>query len=382
MKKFILPFTAAAILLTGCQPETNNTAKKEFIENYANIAYHSYKDSYDEAVVFQTMVNDFVTVPTQVKFDALKQQYIDMRHPYEQTEAYRFYGGPIDNETDGPEGLINAWPMDEVFVDYVQGNPNSGIINDTATYPTIDEALIESLNEQGGEANISCGYHAIEFLLWGQDLSVSGPGVRPYTDYVVGGTAAHQARRGQYLIAVTDLLVGHLNTLVNAWDPNVAGNYRASFMNDVDNSFTLLLTGMGKWSKGELAGERMSVALTNQSQEDEHSCFSDQTHNDIVWGNESFVNLWLGSYTKVNGTVISGKGIKDLITDEALKNNMQQHVDDAITKCAAIQSPFDQEISAGNAAGNARVLSAINALRDQADVLVEVASHLGHNIVL
>lgn len=381
MNKLISSLFVVICLLSACAP-AEDTSKKEFVSNYAAIAFASYADAYDEAVIFQALAQDFVSVPTSVKFETLKQQYIDMRYPYEQTEAFRFYGGPIDNSVDGPEGLMNAWPMDEVFVDYVSGNPNSGVINDTVNYPSINGALIESLNELGGEANVSCGYHAIEFLLWGQDLSTAGPGARPYTDYLIGGTASHQDRRGQYLLAVTDLLIGHLLYLKNAWDPNIAGNYRSSFVNDVDNSLSNLLTGMGKWSKGELAGERMTTALNNQSQEDEHSCFSDQTHNDLVWGNQSFVNLWMGTYTTVGGSTVSGKGIKDLITDEALKNNMQVKVDSAINALDAIQPPFDQEIAAGNSAGNARVLTAINALRDQADVLVEVAHHLGYTIVL
>jgi putative iron-regulated protein len=381
MKKLFLPLLSIILVLSSCAPE-ENTSKKEFVDNYAKIVYASYEDAYQEVVDFKGLVVDFLSAPDAIKYAALKQQYIDMRYPYEQTEAFRFYGGPIDNDTDGPEGLMNSWPMDEVFVDYVQGDANSGIINDTAGYPTIDQSILESLNQLGGEANVSCGYHAIEFLLWGQDLSTSGPGARPYTDYVVGGTASHQVRRGQYLLAATNLLISNLLQVKNAWDPAIAGNYRESFTNNTDNSLTLLLTGMGKFSKGELAGERMTTALNNQSQEDEHSCFSDQTHNDLKWGNQSFVNIWLGTYTTVGGTTISGKGIKDLITDESLKNHMQEHVDEAIAKLNAIQPPFDQEIAASNPAGNARVQEAINALRDQADVLVEVASHLGYNIVL
>jgi putative iron-regulated protein len=381
MKKITWPLIAIVCLLSACAP-VEDTSKKEFVNNYAAIVFATYSDAYDEAVSFQTLAIDFVNAPTAIKYDALKQQYIDMRLPYEHSEAFRFYGGPIDNSVDGPEGLMNSWPMDEVFVDYVVGNPTGGVINDTVNYPTIDGTLIESLNQLGGESNVSCGYHAIEFLLWGQDLSTSGPGARPYTDYVMGGTAAHQDRRGDYLLALTDRLIAHLLFVKNAWDPNIAGNYRSSFVSNVDNSLTLLLTGMGKFSKGELAGERMTTALNNQSQEDEHSCFSDQTHNDLIWGEQSFVNLWNGSYTTVGGSVVSGKGIKDLITDEALKTNMQDHVNAAVTALSAIQPPFDQEIAVGNTAGNARVLTGINALRDQADVLVEVASHLGYNIVL
>ena len=87
--------------------------------------------------------------------------------------------GRSTTRTDGPEGLINAWPLDEAYIDYVEGDPAAGVVNDPDTYPTIDAELLTSLNEQGGEANISTGWHAIEFLLWGQDLSTDGPGDAP-----------------------------------------------------------------------------------------------------------------------------------------------------------------------------------------------------------
>ena len=65
---------------------------------------------------------------------------------------------------------INAWPLDEAYVDYVAGAPEAGIINNTADYPAITPDLLQSLNQSGSEENVSLGYHAIEFLLWGQDL--------------------------------------------------------------------------------------------------------------------------------------------------------------------------------------------------------------------
>ena len=233
MKKILIPFVAIALVLSACKPE-QNTDKKDFVNNYAQVVYAGYNDCYTALQTFKTAAVDFIATPTAVKLDTLKSLYIAMRYPYEQTEAFRFYGGPIDNDTDGPEGLMNGWPMDESYVDYVVGNNNSGIINDTVTYPVIDGALLASLNQVGGESNISCGYHAIEFLLWGQDLSATGPGARPYTDYVTGagGTATHQARRGQYLIAAVDLLLSHLLQVKNAWDPSIAGNYRESFINN------------------------------------------------------------------------------------------------------------------------------------------------------
>jgi putative iron-regulated protein len=141
---------------------------------------------------------------------AAKQAWLDSRDPYLQTEVYRVYDGPIDTPDDGPEGLLNAWPLDEQYIDYVVGDDDAGIINGD---DTIDAATLEGLNEVGGEKNVATGYHAVEFLLWGQDLSETGPGERSYTDYVRdgSGTAANQDRRGTYLNVVGTMLVEHLS---------------------------------------------------------------------------------------------------------------------------------------------------------------------------
>ena len=79
----------------------------------------------------------------------------------------------------------------------------------------ITPALIADLNEVGGsEANVASGYHAIEFLLWGQDLNGTnaGAGERPYTDYVVGEGCSNGncARRAEYLQAASSLLIQDL----------------------------------------------------------------------------------------------------------------------------------------------------------------------------
>ena len=104
-----------------------------------------------------------------------------------------------------------------MFVDYVVGNPNSGIINNIVTYPTIDQATLLTANENGGEHNISLGFHAIEFLLWGQDTMATSAGLRPYTDYLTtGGTASNQARRGQYLNTTVDILLAGLQQVRDA----------------------------------------------------------------------------------------------------------------------------------------------------------------------
>ena len=190
--------------------------KGEVVSHYADGVHALYSKSLASATAMNAAIDTFLADPTPSTLEGAKRAWLIARDDYGPTEAFRFYGGPIDNEEDGPEGLLNAWPMDEAYIDYVEGDPSAGIINDPDAYPVIDAALIESLNEEGGEENVSTGWHAIEFLLWGQDLNDNGPGSRPLDDYT---TSENADRRATYLATASDLLLIHLQGLVDAWGP-------------------------------------------------------------------------------------------------------------------------------------------------------------------
>lgn len=374
--------------LQRCKEKDNgpsSEAKKAAVTNYANMVYANYSDALAKAEILKTKIDAFVAAPTQTSFDEAKLAWKEARVPYGQTEVFRFYGGPVDDDN-GPEGLLNAWPMDEAFVDYVQGNATAGIINNVVSYPALSKSVIEGLNESGGETNISCGYHAIEFLLWGQDLSSASAGNRPYTDYVtVGGTALNQARRGQYLQICAELLVDHLQELVNEWSPSVTGNYRQSFVSgSSDAALTSIIQGMGFLSKGELAGERIEVAYDSQLQEDEHSCFSDNTHIDIQMNALGIKNVFTGSYTRTDGSVISGTSVLDVLkaADSDLAEGLNSDITASVAACDAIPAPFDQQILAGNTSGRQKVKSAIDLLKAQGDKLALAAQALGLTVIV
>ena len=244
---------------------------------YADLVAASYQAAIASATEMQTSIEAFLADPTDATITAAKQAWLTARDDYGPTEAFRFYDGPIDNPANGPEGQINAWPMDEAYVDYVEGDATAGIVNDTAGSPEITVDVIVAANEEGGETNISTGWHAIEFLLWGQDLSPDGPGERPVTDYT---TAANAERRATYLQLTTQLLLDDLASVADQWAPD--GAYRTEFLADPALAVQRLLRGIGALSRGELAGERMAVAYETKDQEDEHSCFSDNTAADVT----------------------------------------------------------------------------------------------------
>lgn len=365
--------------------DENAVLKTAVLENYADIAYENYLDAYNEAENLNTAIKTFLADPTSTtKFEATKKAWRAAREPYGQSEAFRFANGPIDDEN-GPEGWLNAWPLDEVYIDYVRDNATSGIINDSINYPNITKELLVDLNEKGGDANISIGYHAIEFLLWGQDAITPtneiSAGTRPNTDYVVGagGTANNQARRAAYLQACADLLVDHLKLVVDAWSPSRSSNYRSSFLAmDSDKNLANILTSIGVLSKAELAGERVITAYTNESQEDEHSCFSDNTHRDLRLNAQGCANVYLGTYTTVGGNVISGSSIADLVkkVDAAQAEAVQKKLDLALTDVESTGIPFDYAIS--QASGQRQgIFAAAVALQNLGDEFAKAGEVLG-----
>ena len=411
----------------GVAGTPNAVTREDVLRTNANIAYAAYGDSLLTALSLRAALLRFVGAPTDANLEAAKAAWLAAREPYGQTEVYRFRGGPIDallgdgtigEDGDGPEGAINAWPLGEGLIDYVansvDGDPgpeiassvasiSGSIIEDTASFPAIDAEVIRANFELGGdERNVSSGYHAVEFLLWGQDLNADGSGggtrdasagQRPASDYSRTPGACTSGinpaidevcvRRGQYLLATADLLIDDLTSVVDAWNPNGEDNHYANFVAGGDTSLALILEGMGRMGFGELAGERMNIALLTNSQEDEHSCFSDNTHRDIFLNAEGIQNSFEGAYTRLDGDLLDGAGIHDLLVTEGmteLANEMRAALEDTMTKVGVIDlvakagEPFDNQIQRGINEPN--VSAAIRSLSAQTQVLERVIDGL------
>lgn len=359
----------------GSTDDTPQTGinKADVIENYADIVIANYQASITSAQSLKTAIDAFVADPTDNNFSAAKTAWKSAREDYGTTEAFRFADGPIDSgDTEEIEGYLNSWPLDENYIDYVDGNETSGIINDLTK--DITKATLTPLNGDGGESNVSIGYHAIEFLLWGQDLtspSEKQAGQRPFTDFVDDGTATNQDRRRTYLAVCAELLINHLQVMIDEWD--ASGAYRATFLAlEEDVALKNMLKSIAELASSELAVERMEVATDNQDQEDEHSCFSDNTHRDIRLNFAGIANVYRGSYSS-----ISDKSLEDLITeaDAALGAEITALLAVAETALNETANPFDFAIT--DAAERPKVLTAINALKDFGDKLVEGAAALG-----
>ena len=384
--------------------KVDEAAAKAVVAHYADMVHAVYSDAENTAKKLQTAIDAFLAKPNDETLKAARAAWVEARVPYLQSEVFRFGNTIIDDW----EGQVNAWPLDEGLIDYVDksyehalGNPgaNANIIanneiqvgEDKVDVKEITPEKLASLNELGGsEANVATGYHAIEFLLWGQDLNGTGPGAgnRPASDYMTGdgATGGHNERRRTYLRAVTQLLVSDLQEMVGNWKPNVEDNYRATLESEpATDGLRKMLFGMGSLSLGELAGERMKVSLEANSPEDEQDCFSDNTHYSHFYDAKGIRNVYLGEYTRVDGTKLTGASLSSLVAkadpaaDAALKADLaateakiQVMVDHANNG-----EHYDQLIAADNEKGNQIVRDSIAALVKQTGSIEAAAGKLG-----
>ena len=399
MRRLLLGAGVAAFMAANVYAATEPAA---VTKTYADIAQAEYEDALATAKVLQKSVHALLEKPSAAALEDAKSAWLQARVPYQQTEAYRF-GNPI---VDAWEGSVNAWPLDEGMIDYVDAS--YGTDSDTNAYYVVNVVANNTLNvggksvdateitpdllrdvlheADGNEANVATGYHAVEFMLWGQDLNGSGPaptdrtgspqerhaGNRPYTDFDPANcTGGNCERRGQYLKVVTDMLVADLQDMVEQWQTD--GAARQSVQQEPRAGLVAMLTGLGSLSYGELAGERIKLGLMLHDPEEEHDCFSDNTHNSHFYNQLGMMNVYLGEYHRVDGSTMKGASLSDLVKakDAALDAEMRDKLQATFKAMQAMKTraeqveTYDQMIGQGNQEGNAVVQAVIDALVEQ-----------------
>ena len=364
------------------QTAAPNLDARAQVATYGELAFRNYSDAYRAALKLQRAVNEFLanTADSDELLSAARQAWLDARPSYGMTEALRFYEGPIDfgkqaDGSQGPEGLINAWPLNEAYIDSVRGDPAAGIVNNT-NVPITRATLIER-NAKDDEADVTTGYHAIEFLLWGQDFNPEGPGNRSARDFSGDGAPA---RRREYLQVATDLLVENLQTLVDGWAPG-KNNYRARFEAlDPRESVSKMLTGIATLSGFELGYERLATALDSGSQEDEQSCFSDSTDVDILANATGIANVYFGRYANYQGVGL------DVLIDAAnptINARLKEQIARSVALAQSIDRPFDKTLATPpGSPQRAKVEALVTSLQTQTRLLKLAGSLLGVNLVV
>jgi putative iron-regulated protein len=388
------------------------TAPQDVLSTYGDIAEAIFEDSLFTAREMQSAVEEFLGNPNDATLSAARAAWIDARVPYQQSEGLRFGNAYVDEW----EGRVNAWPLDEGLLDYVADTyGDSSDMNPLYTLNliaeeqirigarqidarVIDDALLRELHEgMGVEANVATGYHTIEFLLWGQDLNGTGPGAgnRPASDYDLNACSNENCeRRAQFLRVATDLLIEDLEDMTAAWATGGAtgGAARQELAAKGEEAgLVTILTGIGSLSYGELAGERMRLGLILRDPEEEHDCFSDNTHNSHYYNQVGMIALWRGEYARVDGSTLSGASVHDYVMerDPAAVERMDAAMNEALMRLGEIKSAadsgqmaYDQMLGVDQPEGNAMIQAAVDALIAQTRADEAVVASLGFAIAV
>ncbi|TPN89574.1 peptidase [Mesorhizobium sp. CU2] len=399
--------TAALTAAVFVLPAKAETDAKAVIKTYADIALAKYEDSLTTAQALDKAVDALIASPSADTLSAAREAWKAARIPYQQTEVYRFGNKIVDDW----EGKVNSWPLDEGLIDYVaksygtESDENALYTANVIANKEIEingkkvdaskltpEFLSGTLQGAGGvEANVATGYHAIEFLLWGQDLHGTGPGAgeRPYTDYDLKNcTNGNCDRRAEYLKSASDLLVSDLQEMVGNWKEDGAAR-KALTDGEPNTAISTIFTGMGSLSYGELAGERMKLGLLLHDPEEEHDCFSDNTYISHLYDAIGIRAAYVASYTRLDGTVVAGPSVHDMVkaADPAIDKELSDKLDVSVAKMEAIKAralageAYDQQIAEGNTEGNATVQAAIDALVDQTKSIERAVGTLKLNAI-
>ncbi|MFT5032905.1 MAG: putative iron-regulated protein [Bermanella sp.] len=406
---FLLPFILA------CSAKPSEAEKRAVLAAYREQAYRVYDDAYQAARLLYRDIDVLVQQPSNESLLAARKSWRAARVPYSQTEALRFGHWFVDEW----EAKVNSWPIDEGFIDYVDDAYQASATNVWARANIVGSdsivvagrdvplnyivfkqlQMLESVADV--EAVVVTGYHALEFLLWGQDRhgTERGAGERPWADFSIehctnGPLPAESdkpcRKRGEFLKTVAILLMRQLQEMREHWGPGAGTPGDRLVRGDADAGLNRVLFGLAAMSTEELAGERMQVALLTHAPEEEQDCFSDDTHNSLWYNAKSIENFYYARYEGRSSLSIPAHSLAALAAryypelaaqlDEAFKNTREAM--QAIREQGESQQQFvDQMIAEGSVEGNALFETAINHLQLQAVLLNSLADNLGIQLV-
>ena len=389
--RYFLPWLVlAGGLLGGCSSDgaSAGASRSAVVANYSANLYAAYSDSLLDEQAFQTNVSAFLADPTEISLASVRSGWLASRKHYMLTEGARFYDGPIDGpisgSTNNHEALLNSWPLDEAFIDYVTTkagvvDEDAGIVNMPELLPEITAQGLDELNGFNDEPeNVSSGYHAVEFLLWGQALEDVGPGERPATDYVIDGPSKNPGRRADYLRVAVEGIISHLTDVRDAWAPSAG--FRVAFEKDADASLTRIFTGLAKFSKGELGSQRIGAAYESKNRHDQHDCFSSETLLDYERDARGIQAMYIGKYGDNDGP-----GLDDLVkaADPELDADLKHKLQASFDAIVAIPKPFEDAIAGDDdSAGRKAIQAALTALNEQGDAFGAAAAAIGITITV
>lgn len=315
MIRLILIFSL--IFLAACSPKNESTTNEElnkvqidssaFAAQVGIVAYTSLSDASQTAQTLDSQLASFMYHPNPMSQAEIQQAWRLAYNSFLHSLIFSYL--PIQ---DPPEwqsqrigyrhllGQLDSWPIEGGYIDYIQGYPFSGIVNDLTL--EIDEDSIRSQHGFTDPTNASLGYHALEFMLWGNsgkrsahdffpqentapipvnDAEITAEPLADSSSNLLDGSSSDNAliqvevpeiklqnhnRRRQYTQLLIELLQKDLHRIQRRWEPS--SGYYAQLLQQSDSGNTLrsaLIAAQGLISN-EILHKRFQLISSEFSQ--------------------------------------------------------------------------------------------------------------------
>ncbi|MEQ8819802.1 MAG: imelysin family protein [Sumerlaeia bacterium] len=348
-------------LLPAALPAQDPATAHRVIARYAALGFEHYERATEKAEDLERAVETFLLDPSAVSETRAREAWTEAFRAYCATEAFRFSGNPIDAAANGPEPMLNAWP--------VNGKVVETIVVDTRRFPELTTELLQKAHAPA-KAQVTTGFHVIEYFLFGPRPNAEGPGAEPFADFTRASPSG--PRRAAYLRLAAELLVDQLRYVTDQWRPGSQDNYATALLRmEEPEALRRILLGMAALSGTALAEDRLPsqpAALM--------SAIADTSGRDFLTNAVGVHIVYRGGFDEE-----IGPGIYDLLVaagEGGLAEKLDARMQRSVALLARIPKPYSAAASAEPGSPGAEAnQAAIANLKAQAIELAEAGQRLG-----
>lgn len=356
--------------LAGVSDGTISDVRQHFVQ----MGRAGVEDTQERIVHLEEVAEFLADEPSVDSLDAARRAWIDAHRAWVSTEVYLYAGHPAHRE--GLVDRLDTWPIRPSHVDFVPGEPDAGLINQSDT--ELDDDTLRELHQKGGDDYATTGFHVVELLLWGW----SGGGTdEQRRASAFGGdrqTAPNPDRRGRYLRRAVGLLAEDHEQLVQMWSAEPAGAARSAFLEQNDAAAIRQMLAVMKRVTVDLLGEkRLNGPLQTEDRLQLPSPFSRTGVSEIQTSLRTLHDFYHGVDARSDNSQMEGPGLRAIVSQVApeLDSQLNDQLEEAIQLADAIPKPYDEALQTDE--GRPKIQKTADQIETIGQTLDQIGQKLG-----